>query len=218
MIPDLRRHGRFLVAFLLGAMAGLLCWRLPGVDRLLVFADSFCLIYLLMAWRLVRRMSADDLRAHADDDDEGMWLIVLMAGASVLLSIVAIVETISHPHGGFWGRPVLALISVPLGWAMIHTVMAFHYASLWYVPRQGAAGDPRERRGLDFPGMGPGDEAAIMDFLYYSFVLGMTAQTSDTSVTSTAMRRITLLHSVLAFFFNTVILALAVNAAVSLGQ
>lgn len=213
MIPDLRRHARFLVAFLLGALAGLLAWKLPGVDRLLIFADGFCLIYLLMAWRLVRRMSADDLRAHADDDDEGMWLIVLMAGASVLLSLIAIVETISHPHGGFVLRPVLALISVPLGWAMIHTVMAFHYASLWYVP-----GEDGERRGLDFPGLGPKDEAAIMDFLYYSFVLGMTAQTSDTAVTSTAMRRTTLLHSVLSFFFNTVILALAVNAAVSLGQ
>lgn len=170
------------------------------MDRLLVFADSFCLIYLLMAWGLARHMSADDLRAHADDDDEGMWLIILMAGASVLLSIVAIVETISDPHGGFWGRPVLALISVPLGWAMIHTVMAFHYASLWYVPRDRGEDDPAERRGLDFPGIGPGDEAEIMDFLYYSFVLGMTAQTSDTAVTNSAMRRTTLLHSVLSFF------------------
>lgn len=183
------------------------------MDRLLIFADSFCLIYLGLAWLLIRRMTADDLRAHADDDDEGMWLIVLIAVASVGLSLVAIVMTLGDPQGGFWARPVMALISVPLGWAMIHTVMAFHYASLWYVPK--GAG---YRRGLDFPGIGPADEAGIWDFLYYSFTLGMTAQTSDTAVTATGMRRVTLMHSALCFFYNTVIVALAVNAAVSLGQ
>lgn len=212
MIPDLRRHFRFLVAFGLGLLAGLAAWRLPVVDRLLIFADSFCLIYLGLAWLLIRRMGPEELRRHADDDDEGMWLIALIAVSSVVLSLVAIVMTLGDPHG-FWARPVLALVSVPLGWAMIHAVMAFHYASLWYVPAKGDY-----RRGLDFPGLGEGGEAGIWDFLYYSFTLGMTAQTSDTAVTSTTLRRVTLLHSVLAFFYNTVIVALAVNAAVSLGQ
>ncbi|MTH34068.1 DUF1345 domain-containing protein [Paracoccus limosus] len=213
MIPDLRRHYRFLAAFVLGAFAGLLTWWLPGVDRLLVFADSFFLTYLALAWWQVRRMTTVELRAHADDDDEGMWLIVLIAVSSVLVGLVANVMTLSDPHGGVWARPVMALIAVPLGWAMIHTVMAFHYASLWYVPK-----GTGYRCGLGFPGLGEGDEAGIWDFLYYSFTLGMTAQTSDTAVTLSAMRRVTLLHSALSFFYNTVILALAVNAAVSLGQ
>ena len=108
----------------------------------------------------------------------------------------------------------LAILSVPLGWAMIHTVMAFHYASLWHAPAPGGG----LARGLEFPGQGKGELAGIWDFIYYSFTLGMTAQTSDVAVTSTALRRVTIVHSGLSFFYNAVLVALTVNAAVSLGQ
>jgi uncharacterized membrane protein len=69
--------------------------------------------------------------------------------------------------------------------------------------------------GLSFP---DSREPSVWDFLYYSFVIGMTAQVSDVQVTNTAMRRITLVHSVVSFFLNTVLIALAVNVAVALAQ
>lgn len=69
-----------------------------------------------------------------------------------------------------------------------------------------------EGRGLDLPET---DEPGILDFLYYSFVVGMTAQVSDVQATSRAMRRTTLTHGVVSFFFNTVILALTVNVVTS---
>jgi uncharacterized membrane protein len=103
------------------------------------------------------------------------------------------------------------VISVPLGWATPHTVMAFHYAHLFY------AGHPSshlvDAGGLAFPGT---REPRSWDFLYYSFVVGMTAQVSDVQVVSTSMRQITLVHGMVSFFVNTVIIALAVNVA--LGQ
>ena len=92
---------------------------------------------------------------------------------------------------------------------MLHTLAAFHYANLFYAPAPGGG----EARGLDFPGS---PEPDPWDFLYFAFVIGMTAQVSDVAVRSTALRRTALAHGVASFFYNTVILALAVNAAIAL--
>ncbi|SMO56836.1 DUF1345 domain-containing protein [Paracoccus laeviglucosivorans] len=212
MIPDLRHHLRFLAAFGLGLLAGLGVWWVPVVDRLLLFSFTFSLTYLGMTAAMMRHVTADFLRKRADLDDEGMPFIVLIATGSVAISLGAILMTIRDPHSGLAMRPVLALLSVPLGWAMIHTVMAFHYARIWYA----RDGHGHEARNLGFPGL-KGD-AGIWDFLYYSFTLGMAAQTADVTTLDARARRITLLHSGFSFYYNTVLLALAVNAGMSLGQ
>lgn len=213
MLHDLRRHLRFLLSFAVGLAVGLGAWHMQGVDRLLLFSVSFCLVYLVLTGLLIRRMTVQMLRGHADLDDEGMVVIVPIAFVSIAISLVAIVLTVRDPHSGFWLRPALALASVPLGWAMIHTVMAFHYASLWYA----RGPDGREKRNLGFPGLAPDQDAMIWDFLYYSFTLGMAAQTADVTTLDTRVRRITLIHSVLSFYYNTVLLALGLNAAMALG-
>ena len=213
MLHDLRRHLRFLLSFALGLAVGLGAWRMQALDRLLLFSVTFCLCYLLLSGLLVRRMTVEIMRGHADRDDEGMSVIVPIAFGSVAISLVAILLTIRDPHSGFWLRPAFALASVPLGWAMIHTVMAFHYASLWYARRP----DGREKRNLGFPGLPEGQDATIWDFLYYSFTLGMAAQTADVTALDSQARRITLLHSAFSFYYNTVLLALALNAALALG-
>ncbi|SDL07898.1 DUF1345 domain-containing protein [Paracoccus chinensis] len=102
---------------------------------------------------------------------------------------------------------------------MVHAVMAFPYTRLFYAPAADAGagmGATWDSGGLDFPGNRP--EPGPWDFLYYSFTLQMTAQTSDIAVTTTDMRRVTLGHSVLSFFYNAVIVALAVNAGMALVQ
>lgn len=214
MLDNLRHHLRFFLAFALGLVAGLGIWWAPVVDRLLLFSFCFSLCYLAITAALMPRITADFLRGRADQDDEGIGVIVLIAGGSVAISLFAILLTIRDPGAGLVLRPVLALLSVPLGWAMVHTVMAFHYARLWYA--KGAHG--REARNLGFPGLGPEQDARLWDFLYYSFVLGMAAQTADVTTLDTRARRVTLLHSAFSFYYNTVLLALAVNAGMSLGQ
>ena len=104
-------------------------------------------------------------------------------------------------------RILIAGIAVLASWTLTHTMFALHYAHLYYGDdpvRKGA----QDRRGLKFPNEPLPD---FWDFLYYAFVVGMTCQVSDVQVDSRHMRRLTLSHGVLAFFFNAVILALAVN-------
>ncbi|MES2914277.1 MAG: DUF1345 domain-containing protein [Pseudomonadota bacterium] len=204
-----KRHGRFLVSFGLGLGAGLAAWWLsfPPVFALLAAADTLFLIYLALTARVVGTAGPDDLRRHAEDEDEGVALILLLAGLAVLVSVAAIYLVLNADESGLAAR-LTALVSLPLGWATIHTLAAFHYAYLHY--RAGEKGE-----GLRFPGKGDPD---AWDFLYASFTIGMTAQVSDVEVTTRGMRRAVLVHGVASFFYNTGILALAVNAAVTAGQ
>lgn len=205
-----RRHARFLLALAIGIVATFLLPFHP-IDRVLSGGDLFFVVYLVMAGLHLHRLTVADLRLHGEEDDEGGGLIVALALGSILMSMTAVILTMVAKPGGeaMALRPVLAVASVPLGWATLHMVMAFHYASLFYARR----GRDEDAGGLDFPGT---PHPAPWDFIYFSYTLGMTAQTSDTGILTTDLRRIVTLHSAISFFYNTVILALAVNLAVSL--
>lgn len=203
------RHKRFFIAFGLGSVVGAAGLLLPIAIafQALIGANAFFLIYLALMMRFARTTSASDLRRHAEQADEGVALILMLATVSVAVSLGAIAMVLNGAHDGLaWARWV-ALGSVPLGWAMVHTLLAFHYAHLFYRPE-----DDQPAGGLTFP---DAKAPEAWDFLYFSFVIGMTAQVSDVVTTSTSMRQMVLAHSVASFFYNTVILALAVNAAVT---
>lgn len=205
-----QRHNRFFVALGLGA-AVLAVTQLMGLNmalRALLAFDAFALIYLALMARHARSATPDDLRRHAETEDEGIALILALAAGSVLVSLAAIWLVLGEDAP--LSRPldmVLALAAVPLGWAMVHTLASFRYAHLHYAPDESCQ--------LDFPG---GEPPNLWDFLYFGFTIGMTAQTSDVVVATARMRRVVLLHAVVAFFYNTVILALAVNAALALAK
>lgn len=207
MIEDLRRHRVFLLSFLVGMITGLAFYRLAAIDRVLIGADVFFACYLLSVICFSRNAPAGHLRSRGDDGDEGMPLILALMVGAVTISIVAIFYTLRAQDAGFAARPALALLSVPLGWATIHTVMAFHYAGLWYAQND----DGKDAGGLDFPGS-PSDPG-LSDFLYFSFTLGMTSQTSDIAIRTTDLRRISTCHGALSFFYNVILLALALNLA-----
>lgn len=212
ILPRLSRHGRFFAAFLAGLVAGgvaLATGALSLAQTALIAADVFFLTYLAAMAIMVARMDHHTLRLHVEEADEGIGLIAALALLAVLVSGVAIFAALAGRQPGNWLVPTLALASVPLGWATLHMVMAFHYATLWYARR----GSREDAGGLTFPATAaPG----VWEFLYHSYVIGMTAQVADVDVTTPRMRRAVLAHSVVAFFYNTAILALAVNAAVSL--
>lgn len=202
------RHWRFLLAIGLGAAiwGGALGAGARAAPALLAGVDGFALIYLAMMIHLAQTQAAPDLRRYAADEDEGIALILTLALGVIALSLTGILRVLRGAEQGLGAPEVaLALLAVPLGWAMIHTVAAFHYAHRYYAARP--------EGGLAFPGPEP---PGPWDFIYFAFGIGMTAQVSDVMVTAPALRRVVTFHAVGAFFYNTVILALAVNAGLAL--
>jgi uncharacterized membrane protein len=206
----LHRHARFFLAFALGLVIfGIsLLSPLDLVMGALVAVNGFFLAYLILMGHLASAASPDILRRQAEADDEGVALILTLALVAVVVSLGAIVLVLDRKADS----PVetlFALAAAPLGWAMVHVLAAFRYAHLYY--------SDEAHPSLTFPDPTPFQPGA-WDFLYLSFTIGMTAQTSDVQAASPALRRVIMAHSAGAFFYNTVILALAVNAAISLGS
>src|SRR5512147_1518902 len=183
--------------------------------RLMVAGDSFFGVYLVLMMVLETRATPADMRRRASFEDEGIILIVLITLTAISLSIGSIFALLNEAKRPDSFRLALAIASVPLGWLTLHTIAAFHYAHLYYAKAVFSRGHRQDAGGFEFPNM---SEPTGWDFLYYSFVVGMTAQVSDVQVLTTRMRRLTLAHGVVSFFYNTVILALAVNLAVGQGH
>ena len=204
----MKRHIRFVLAFVIGAVVALLVQLtpLPFELRVLAAANAFFVSYLGLMLQFAATTSSDELRTHAEQNDAGVVAILLLALAAGAISLTSIILVLSAPTDSTPAR-LMALGSVPLGWAAVHVLAGFHYAYLFYQPRKA-----KTPAGLDFPGTEKPDP---WDFLYFAFVIGMTAQVSDVTTASAQMRKVVLVHSIGAFFYNTIILALAVNAAVT---
>lgn len=206
------RHRPFLIAAGLSVvvLAGLLVLS-PSV-AIEGAAIVFFLTYLTIFSSRVPHLTAAHLKAHADSDDLPAIVIIAITFLAVAVSVASLFVALNHTAGENVWSLTLAFLSVFLGWLTIHTMTAIHYAHLFWRSSTGA-GNMQPHGGMDFPDT---DEPGIYEFLYFSIVIGMTAQTSDVAVTRTSMRKVVLLHSIVSFFFNTVLVAAAVNAAVSL--
>ncbi|HTT96988.1 MAG TPA: DUF1345 domain-containing protein [Rhizomicrobium sp.] len=204
----LTHHWRFYACFLLGAVVYLLLGALPPPVRLLAGGDVFFLSYIAMLSFIALNITPGQLDKRADVEDEGIALVILFALVMIGFCMFAIVTLLHQKQAVDPYAIVLAVLGAPLGWAMLHMMMAFHYAYLFY-------SEPGKKKGsgLAFPGT---EEPGAADFLYYAFVVGMTFQVSDVQVTSTRLRRTTLAHSIVSFFFNTCLIAMAVNAVVAI--
>lgn len=205
------RHGPFFAA----AIAALICLPIliifiPELAAALT-AIVFFVVYLLLIGIRIRHLDADRLEASGQNTDEPAAIILavtLLAGASALVTLF---EALNQKQPTGLLDITVAFAAVILGWFSIHTMFSLHYAHLYWRP--GEKDDGISIGGLDFPRT---DRPGAWDFLYFGYVIGMTAQTSDVAITATDMRKINLLHAVVSFFFNTVLIAAAINAVVSL--
>jgi len=182
-------------------------WR--PATRVLVAWDVWTTLYLILVYHMMAASHIDDIRERAKQEDEGQLMILALTAGAALASLAAIVAELGFSTGGRGARHadqlVLAIITILLSWALIHTMFALHYAHEYY--------DEQGGRGLLFPG---GDEHPdYWDFVYFSFVVGMTSQVSDIGVTSKEMRRTVTAHGIVAFMFNAALVALTVNIAAS---
>lgn len=210
LIVILSRHRRFYLALSMGILAAL-AMHLYGLDvAFLAGGDVFYLVFLGLCLTMIAGQTTETLKRRAKTEDEGIVIVLLITVATMVFFSVAVFTALSRKHGISALPLALAGIGTVAGWLTLHTVMAFHYADIHYFDDPEIQGDEKD---LIFPG---GGDPGPWDFLYYSFVVGMTAQVSDVQVQTTAMRRATLFHGMISFFFNTVFIAMAVNAGVAL--
>src|SRR5436309_4428570 len=183
---------------------------LPGslrlVTRLLMSWDIFVTSYLVLAYIMVFRCGLAHIRRNAVLQDDGRFLILLVTALGAFASIAAIVFELGAA-GRSAPQLTLATVTIALSWALVHTTFALHYAHDYY--RGAKAG------GLQFPSGDTHDHADYWDFVYFSFVIGMTAQVSDVGITNKIIRRTATVHGIISFVFNTALLALMVNIAAS---
>jgi uncharacterized membrane protein len=219
--PRLLRHIRARPRLLLAIVAGLLLYaalpgatQLSGASRFLLSWNAAVFLYLLLAGLMMGRSTPALMRRRAVQQDEGRRMVLLLVVVSVVASLLAIVAELSNVHtlspGVRNGHILLTALTIVMSWLFTHLMFALHYAHDYYLNE--SRGQPC---GLDFPGESEPDYG---DFLYFAFVIGTSAQTADVTLTSRAMRRTGLLHCVLAFFFNTAVLALTINIGAGLLQ
>jgi uncharacterized membrane protein len=210
-LPVLRHfhaRPRVLVAAAVGIAVGLLLsqrYRDPIACAVLGW-DAASLVFLVLALVMVARATSASMRRRAAIETEGRWVfLALMAGAA-FFSMFAILGVMREAKGagGDLALSLLAGGTILLSWLLAHTVFALHYAHAYF--NDLAANRPC---GLDFPSKH--DDPDYWDFLYFSFVVGMTAQVSDVQVLTQSWRRLVLAHGILAFLFNTIVLALSIN-------
>ncbi len=198
---------RLFSSVVLGMVAFFL---LPGslrlVTRLLVSWDIFVTFYLVLAYIMMFRCGIAHIRRRAVLQDDGRFLILLVTALGAFASIAAIVFELGASHRGV-PELTLATVTIALSWAAVHTIFALHYAHDYY---RGA-----KPGGLQFPSGDEHDHADYWDFVYFSFVIGMTAQVSDVGITDKTIRRTATAHGIISFVFNTALVALMVNIAAS---
>jgi uncharacterized membrane protein len=182
---------------------------LHAATRIIVGWNAGAILYLILAAHMMFSSSHERMRLRAlkQDDGKKTILALVVVSAVVCLGTIVLELSVAKDEQGHLRMVHIALAAVTVftSWAFTQVMFALHYAHDYYM--QVALGHPG---GLEFPGGHPPDYG---DFLYFACVIGTSGQTADVSFASRSMRRTGLLHCVLAFFFNTTLVALTINIA-----
>ncbi|MER9302626.1 DUF1345 domain-containing protein [Mesorhizobium sp. M0293] len=217
MKPPLQRHMLFAVSACFGVVALAVALLLHASLAYSIGANAFFATYVILVVTQMPKFTGRYLSKNARATDQPMLVIFAVTLVVVGVATFSLFQLINEKDSTHPIELIFALLSIPLGWFTIHAMVALHYAHVYWM--DGDTVDAETKKKVPVGGLlFPGDKRPEgWDFLYFSTVIGMTAQTADTNISTTHMRRVVLVHSILSFFFNTVIVAAAVNLAVSLG-
>jgi uncharacterized membrane protein len=181
--------------------------------RALIAWNVGALLFVALIGWMMARSTEESIQAHAAIEDENQWVLLVVgtiAACAALAAIVAELGAVKDLTGWNKGAHItLTAITIVSAWTFIHLLYTVHYAHEYYGDIYDESGKAVEdRKGLRFPGE---HDPTYGDFLYFAFVIGCASQTADVETVSPAMRRTTLAHGIVSFFFNTVILALTIN-------
>ena len=205
---------RLLISIIVGCVIGVglpSSWVPHLVTRSLIAWNSAALLYFALALEMMARSNLTHMRSRARSQDEGRYTVlalVIMSSVVTLFATAVELSAAKDVHGALKaGHVGLACLTVFSTWFVNQTMFALHYAHDYY------SGDEKRCHGLSFPG---DDKPDYFDFLYASAIIGTSGQTADVTFDTSPVRRLALVHSVLSFFFNTIVLALTINIAAGL--
>lgn len=185
-------------------------------NRIILAWDMFCLSMIILSWILFATTNSDDLCIVVEKQDDGLKAIFAIVLVAVCVSIFGtLILTLSGaetPKNKII-HTIISLSPVMLSWFLLHTMFTVRYAHLYHDHNKLNTGS--EVGGINFP---TDEEPDYLDFAYFSFVIGMTFQVSDVTVSSRAIRRFVLMHGLISFIFNTIIVALTINTLAGLKE
>jgi uncharacterized membrane protein len=210
---------RLTIATAVGVAVGLALLAIPQMGlstRLILAWDALSIAFMALMFRAVVSHGPNEIRAQAAIDDEGRGAIlglVLVAAAASVWAVGVELSIAKDAHGVLMkgAHILLAFVTVVASWLMVQMIFALHYAHEWYgVDEDDGAADAE---GIEFPGHEAPD---YWDFLYFSVVIGVACATADANITSKGLRRLATVHCLVAFAFNTIIVALTINLTAGL--
>ena len=210
-------HYRLVIAAITSTIAWYFAHQsYPAPATILMTWVAFALTVIIMDWIIILTSHPKDVRKIAILEDSSRTLIFLFVIVASIISLGAIILLLHSVKGksgeGVAFPVILSLTSVIVSWWLVHTLFTLRYAHLYYGTDK-EAGNTKLYEGLNFPGEKLPD---YLDFVYFSFVIGMTFQVSDVEISSRQIRRLALFHAILSFVFNTAIVALSINVVAGL--
>ena len=194
----------------------LLFFKVDLKSRIILGWDTFCLCMILLSWILFFTVTANELCTIVEKQDDGLKVIFMIVLVAVCFSLFGTLLLLNSKNESTFNKvfhTIVSLSPVLLSWILLHTTFAIRYAHLYHDHNKLNTGS--NVGGLDFPTK---EQPDYMDFAYFSFVIGMTFQVSDVQVNSRVIRRFVLMHSLISFVFNTIIVALTINTIAGLKQ
>ena len=204
-------HYRILLSLLTGTIAFFLARHNPSIPAItLITWITIASTIIVLDWVIILWAHPKDIRKIASLEDSSRVMIFVFVMVASLVSLVAMYLLLKSSKGEsestVAGYIILAMTAVIISWWLVHTVFTMRYAHLYYTTDEGKK---TPLGGLEFPGNDK--EPDYLDFVYFSFVVGMTFQVSDVEISSKQIRRLAWAHGLIAFAFNTAIVALSIN-------
>ncbi len=206
-------HYRLMIALVIGVIV-FLCFRgsIKTPALVLVTWIGFALTVISLNWTIILSSHPREVKKIARLQDSSLAFIFAFVITAAVISLGAIVYLLKSTKGlpdlAKNEHILLSIGAVVVSWWLVHTIYTLRYAHLYYETDVDVDGIEKGTGGLEFPGK---DEPDYLDFVYFSFVVGMTFQVSDVEISSRRIRRVCIGHAILAFAFNTAILALSIN-------
>lgn len=203
-------HARLFVCIVVGLIVWIAVPVQSATTKFLVGWNAGTWLFIVLALKMMWSATPADVRKRADVEEEGRAAMLALITAAVIATFVALVFELSNARtlaGADRGLHLaLALISIFGSWLLMNFAFASHYAHEFHALK----GDAHGKIPLAFPG---GGEPDYFDFLYFAMVIGTTFQTSDVEINARPLRRAVMIQGLIAFFYNTAVIALTVNIA-----